>query len=167
MFRNVFNFVLGNEEKYVETADRLVQVVEPFFSDRMKYGRGDLQSGDTSKKSSEEHEFGGGVGVTIRDWTKFNEDADSWACVLEKSEPTQKERFIRVQERDQFTLKAVLEKYFQPGFFVWTDRWKGYSNLAIDSFRHVTVNHREKFVYTETGVSTQRIERALRDIKAW
>ena len=172
MCRNVCTLVLDNEEKYVGTADQPVQVDESFFSGRRKYGRGRLQSGDTSKNSSEEHEFddwvsAAGSGVSIHDGPKFNEDVDSWTWVLGISESTHKVRFIRVQERDQFTLKAVLEKYIQSGSFVWTDCWKGYSSHAMDNFHHATVNHKENFVDPETGVNTQRIERAWRDAKAW
>ena len=79
---NVSTLILPNEEKYFGTADRPVQVDESFFSGRRKYGRGRLQSVDTSKNSSEEHEFddwvSAGSGVTIHDGPKFNEDVDSW-----------------------------------------------------------------------------------------
>ena len=37
----------------------------------------------------------------------------------------------------------------------------------MESFHHATVNHKENFADPETGANTQRIERAMRDAKAW
>ena len=170
--RKVCTLIMDAQPKYVGTAEQPVQVDESFFHGRRKYGRGRLQSGDRKKNESDDFEFEdwasvAASGVHIYDGPKFQEDVDSWEWVVGTSESKHKVRFIRVQERDQYTLKAVLEKYIQEGSYVWTDCWLGYSKLTMSTFRHAKVNHKDNFVDPETGVNTQRIERAWRIAKCW
>ena len=76
-------------------------------------------------------------------------------------------RFVRVQDRTQHTLKVVINKYVEFGSVVWTDSWSAYNEYSLEGYVHGTVNHSECFVDRDTGVNTQKIERAWVDAKSW
>ena len=57
------------------------------------------------------------------------------------------------------TIMAAIETYVDPGTFLWTDCWKGYSILDdTENLWHETVNHQNNFVDPVTGAHMQGIE---------
>ena len=72
---------------------------------------------------------------------------------------------IKVQKRDEETIKDILDKYVEKGSIVHTDCWKGYLNIDELGFEHKTVNHSENFVDPKTGAHTNTIEGLWNGIK--
>jgi transposase-like protein len=72
---------------------------------------------------------------------------------------------IKVQKRDEETIKDILDKYVEKGSIVHTDCWKGYLNIDELGFKHKTVNHSENFVDPKTGAHTNTIEGLWNGIK--
>jgi len=72
---------------------------------------------------------------------------------------------IKVQKRDEETIKDILDKYVEKGSIVHTDCWKGYLNIDELGFEHKTVNHSENFVDPKTGAHTNTIEGLWNRIK--
>ena len=72
---------------------------------------------------------------------------------------------IKVEKRDEETIKDILDKYVEKGSIVHTDCWKGYLNIEESGFKHKTVNHSENFVDPETGAHTNTIEGLWNGIK--
>ena len=65
---------------------------------------------------------------------------------------------LTVENRSAETLEALVEKYVERGSVLYTDAWRGYSNLVNLGFRHFVVNHSISFVGGETGVHTNTIK---------
>lgn len=68
-------------------------------------------------------------------------------------------------KRDSITLLALIQKHVKQNSTIFTDCWKGYSNLSANDFEHWTVNHRLHFVNPETKVHTNKIESQWRGIR--
>ena len=73
---------------------------------------------------------------------------------------------MAVKDRTKETLTALIKEYIEPGTTIFSDCWKGYSELEKEGYIHQTVNHSLYFVDPETGASTQNIERCWRDTSA-
>ena len=67
-------------------------------------------------------------------------------------------------KRDQETLLQLIQKHVAPDSTIFTDAWKGYSNLSENGFEHWCVNHTYQFV-TEEGVTTNKIESQWRSLR--
>lgn len=64
-----------------------------------------------------------------------------------------------VENRSEATLVDVLRRHVQLGSIIWTDCWKGYSNISgIFGIEHQTVNHSQHFKDPQTEVHTNVIE---------
>jgi transposase-like protein len=82
-------------------------------------------------------------------------------------EKTERKRcfLVKVERRDENTIKRILETYVKKGSIVRTDCWKGYLNIEDLGVSHETVNHSEHFTDPKTGVHTNTIEGLWNGIK--
>ena len=55
-----------------------------------------------------------------------------------------------VEKRDGFTLTTFCKKYIKKETTIYSDCWKGYSNLSKEFFKHQTVNYSKHFVNRQT-----------------
>lgn len=66
---------------------------------------------------------------------------------------------ITVPDRSANTLCSIIDKHVLPGSIIYTDLWRGYSQLSnMNDYTHMTVNHSETFKNPETGAHTNTIE---------
>lgn len=65
--------------------------------------------------------------------------------------------FDPVKNRNKETLTNIIRDHVHPGSIIYTDCWKGYSDLK-KYFIHETVNHSKSFVNPLNGVHTNTIE---------
>ena len=65
---------------------------------------------------------------------------------------------LAVDDRKANTLKNVLVKHVDSESVIYSDCWKGYSNLIEQFSEHLTVNHSENYKNPITGVHTNTIE---------
>ena len=73
---------------------------------------------------------------------------------------------VEVPDRTAETLLSIIEQYVAPGSVVYTDLWRGYSQLSqVLNLDHQTVNHTLHFKDPETGVHTNTIEGTWNGIK--
>src|SRR5690242_4479546 len=72
---------------------------------------------------------------------------------------------VKVQKRDEKTIKEIIEKYIEKGSIVHTDCWRGYLHIDELGVTHKTVNHSKHFTDPETGVHTNTIEGLWNGIK--
>lgn len=64
-----------------------------------------------------------------------------------------------VERRDAVTLMEVISRHVASGSIVYTDLWRGYSDLSeILDVQHQTVNHSHHFVNPDDGTHTNTIE---------
>ena len=71
-----------------------------------------------------------------------------------------------INNRSARTLLDVISSHVLPGSIVYTDLWKGYSQLENQlSMEHFTVNHSRTFVDPSTGVHTNTIEGTWNAVK--
>jgi len=73
---------------------------------------------------------------------------------------------VPIENRSTETLTAMIQKHIVPGIIIYTDAWKGYTNLSALNYKHSILNHSNNFVNPVTGVHTQNIERLLREIRS-
>lgn len=76
---------------------------------------------------------------------------------------TRKRGFVVfVADRSAQTLEFYIQKHVLAGSEIWTDCWRGYSNLGtlkgVSPYTHKTVNHSRNFVDPVTNVCTNHIE---------
>lgn len=106
----------------------------------------------------------GGLGIIVEvDESKFGKRKHNrghsveGVWVLGGVERTQERLMFTevVHDRSARTLLDVLSRHICDGSIVYTDLWRGYSNLAEElSVEHATVNHSMHFVDPDTGVHT-------------
>lgn len=72
--------------------------------------------------------------------------------------PERKIFLVKVLRRDQATLSDIIRRYVLPGSIIYTDMWRGYNNLHLHGYTHMTVNHSQNFVDPVTNVHTNAIE---------
>jgi transposase-like protein len=65
---------------------------------------------------------------------------------------------VKVLRRSMEVLSDVITRNVLPGSIIYTDMWRGYNNLGLIGYTHMTVNHSENFVDPETGTCTNTIE---------
>ena len=65
--------------------------------------------------------------------------------------------FELTTKRNANILECIIRRNVKDKSTIWTDSWRGYSNLENLGFLHDTVTHKYNFV-SETGVHTNRIE---------
>lgn len=65
--------------------------------------------------------------------------------------------FKVVEQRDSKTIKDIISKHVRPGSTVFTDSWKGYSEIKNLNITHRRVNHTQGFI-SNTGAHTNTIE---------
>ena len=63
-----------------------------------------------------------------------------------------------VDHRDAATLDRIVGTNVVSDSTMYTDKWKGYTNLERDGYDHWTVNHKRYFVHPDTGVHTNNME---------
>jgi transposase-like protein len=110
----------------------------------------------------------GGDGIIVEvDESKFGKrkhnrgHAIAGAWVIGGVERTAEQRFFVqvVERRDSLTIVDVLSRHIAPGSVVYSDCWRGYTNIAEElDVTHFTVNHSRGFVDDESGVCTNTIE---------
>jgi transposase-like protein/ribosomal protein S27AE len=66
--------------------------------------------------------------------------------------------FVEVLRRDAQTLENVIRENVEIGSTIFTDGWRGYTNLANLGYTHYTVNHKENFIDSISLANTQAIE---------
>ena len=71
---------------------------------------------------------------------------------------TRKMKMFYVPDRKESTLLPILRANIHPETEIWSDEWKGYSNLHLYFEKHRTVKHKDNLIDPETGVNTQLIE---------
>jgi transposase-like protein len=73
---------------------------------------------------------------------------------------------VRVQDRSEQTLSAVLTQHILKGTKIITDCWRGYQKLDEQGFFHSKVNHSQNFVDpSDPLIHTNTIERQWRVLK--
>lgn len=66
---------------------------------------------------------------------------------------------VMVENRDESTLKDIINKHVLPGSIILTDGWRAYNNACLEGgFVHKVVNHSKYFKDPHTGVHTNTIE---------
>lgn len=63
-----------------------------------------------------------------------------------------------LKSRSASELEAMIQKNVKAGTEIWTDQWKGYSNLSRLGYEHKTVNYSKHFKDPLTGVCTNHIK---------
>ncbi|KAG1032703.1 hypothetical protein G6F43_013714 [Rhizopus delemar] len=75
--------------------------------------------------------------------------------------PERKVFLLTVPNRNQNTLKLIIDTFVKDGSFVMVDCWKGYKGIDSDPSRNLvvqTVNHSKTFRDPKTGACTNTIE---------
>lgn len=73
---------------------------------------------------------------------------------------------VPVPDRNQNTLLQLIERHILPGSIIYSDMWKGYTNIESSlTMRHYTVNHSIEFVNSDTGIDTNTIEGTWSGVK--
>lgn len=104
--------------------------------------------------------------VTKRKYCRGRVIAERW--VIGIYDTNLKKGFIQyVPNRSAITLQNVICNHVRRGTEIWTDRWRGYSNLSNLGFVHKTVNHSNNFVDPVTGVCTNHIEGYWSNLKQY
>lgn len=62
-----------------------------------------------------------------------------------------------IKKADNRTLMAIIRLVVEQGSTVLTDKWRGFTELGIDGYKHDTVNHATEYI-TEKGVHIGGIE---------
>lgn len=75
--------------------------------------------------------------------------------VLERD--TQRVYVHIIKREDKRTLMPLIRLIVQEGSTVYTDKWRGFSDLKIDGYDHHTINHSEEYV-TRAGEHANTIE---------
>lgn len=67
---------------------------------------------------------------------------------------------IYIKNRSAEVLEREIKKHVRRGSEIWTDKWKGYSNLSRLGYNYVhkTVNHSKNFKDPVSGVCTNYVE---------
>lgn len=65
---------------------------------------------------------------------------------------------VPVVKRDAQTLREIINNHVLPGSIVFTDCWRGYSNLENLGLTHFQVNHSQTFLDPVTGACTNTAE---------
>lgn len=61
--------------------------------------------------------------------------------------PERKVFIVSVPDRTARTLLEIIDKHVLPGSTIYTDLWKGYSNLnSLNEYNHLTVNHSKEYI---------------------
>ncbi|KAG0441791.1 hypothetical protein DMUE_0790, partial [Dictyocoela muelleri] len=63
-------------------------------------------------------------------------------------------------------LLPIINQICRPGSIIWSDEWRGYSNLLAQGYNHETVNHSYNFINPQNGVNTQTIESLWNKLKS-
>ncbi|KCZ77608.1 hypothetical protein H311_01378 [Anncaliia algerae PRA109] len=78
---------------------------------------------------------------------------------------TEKVFFVEIISRDSRTLTNIILENIIQGTTIYTDKWKGYSELNNLGYIHQTVNHSSNFIDPISGANTQLIESTWHDYK--
>lgn len=70
-----------------------------------------------------------------------------------------------IKTRDSDSIKNIILKHVKKGTTIYTDLWKGYSNLNKIGYKHGTVNHKKYFKDPVTKVHTNNIESLWNAVK--
>ena len=68
-------------------------------------------------------------------------------------------------KRDKNTLLTLIQKHVRQNSTIFTDCWRGYTDLSASGFEHYCVNHQLHFVDPESKVNTNKIESQWRPIR--
>ena len=167
--------------KMTGTAAQPIQIDESYFRGRRKYNRGKCRLGDITMPG--EHEARAEMEVEIAE-AGAQEPGNEYEIEEVRARPSSygnrvieprvvglyknsaEFRFFVVPDRKSRTLRDLLRRCLAYGNVVQTDEWAGYARLREDGYRHETVNHSGWFIYPNTGVHTQGIERLWVDAKS-
>ena len=61
----------------------------------------------------------------------------------------------------------LITENVEPGSYIVTDEWRGYSRSTERGYVHHTVNHSRNYVDPDTRYHTQKVERAWVDCKLY
>ncbi|KAG0440131.1 hypothetical protein DMUE_1966 [Dictyocoela muelleri] len=70
-----------------------------------------------------------------------------------------------VGNRSVVTLLPIINQICRPGSIIWSDEWRGYSNLQAQGYNHETADHSYDFINPQNGVNTQTIESLWNKLK--
>ena len=116
-----------------------------FFDDFEKVG------GDKIIVEIDESKFG------RRKYNRGHKVEGVWVLGMVERTKKSKILLIPIPNRTKETLTELIRRYVLPGSIIYTDEWKGYSDLK-KYFEHYTVNHSKGFINKENGVHTNTIE---------
>jgi transposase-like protein len=117
----------------------------------------------------------GGPGIIVeidetklgkRKYNRSHHVGGAWAvCGVERTE--QRKLFcVHVDKRDTETLEAVIKKHVHEESIVYTDLWRGYSNIADMGYDHLQVNHSKHFKDPISGVHTKQLREQITHLKS-
>lgn len=104
-----------------------------------------------------------GLGRHIKKKRGFGSDAITpFLGLLERG--TLRCRMFMLTDRDEETLLSTIMENVELGTTIYTDEWRGYSNLKSLGYNHFVVNH-SKHEYSKGNITTNRIEGFFGHIK--
>lgn len=97
--------------------------------------------------------------VSKRKYNRGHQVNGVWVLGGVERTPERKFFAIPVPDRKAETLTQLITNYVAPGSVIYTDLWRGYSQISgINNYTHSTVNHSKNFKDPQTGVHTNTIE---------
>lgn len=81
-----------------------------------------------------------------------------WVLGMVERTDARKCIFIPVLKRNRQTLNSVIRVFVKENSIIYTDCWRGYNDLTLLGYTHLTVNHSKHFVDPLTKIHTNTIE---------
>ncbi|CAG8726547.1 10394_t:CDS:2, partial [Racocetra fulgida] len=111
----------------------------------------------------------GGKNIIVEiDESKFKAYDNHWVLGIVERTKLRKCFFKMIKDRNSYTLKRLIKTHIKPGSTIYTDSWKGYSDLENMGmgFKHRRVNHKKPSKnQIIKRIHTQRIEGTWNGVK--